>query len=333
MTTTPGTIVKLGLFITAAVISSVLVVNTLTAPLEGSTRSYHAVFSDVQGLRAGSHVMIAGVRVGTVTGLSLRDGVAAVDFEVTDDQRIPARATAAIRYADLLGARYVALGTGDGAGELPEDGTIPIERTQPAVDLTALFNGFKPLFEVIEPTQVNQLAGELLAVFEGQTGTVDTLLTRVISVTSSLSAHDEVIWRLVGNLNAVMSTMTNRKQELHLLVDRLGELASGVAANRQVISDALDSGGQLADTLAQQVARLMPTLNDGIGTLQLLTASLVRNQDAVNTALRSLPTLLTKVNGTTDYGSWVNIYVCNLNVLIPGAQVNLDFPPHSPVCR
>ena len=41
-------------------------------------------------------------------------------------------------------------GVGD-LDRLAEDATIPISRTQPALDLSVLFNGFKPLFAALCP--------------------------------------------------------------------------------------------------------------------------------------------------------------------------------------
>ena len=83
--------------------------------------------------------------------------------------------TAAIKYRNLVGQRYVALdqGAGDLDPMLPPGGTIPLDRTTPALDLTALFNGFKPLFQALSPDDVNQLSGEIIQVLQGEGGTVD----------------------------------------------------------------------------------------------------------------------------------------------------------------
>ena len=108
------TAVKLSLFLLVSILSTVLVINTLAQPLAGPSREYHAVFTDAQGLVPGSDVLIAGVRVGRVDSVSLRNTQALVTFEITNDQRLPADAHAIIRYADLAGGRYLALSAGAG---------------------------------------------------------------------------------------------------------------------------------------------------------------------------------------------------------------------------
>ena len=133
---TGGLIVRLVAFVAVTVLASALVVNTLTQPIAGPTVEYSAQFTDVQGLTEGSDVRIAGVRVGQVRAVRLVEGIAEVDLEVRADQRLPADAGALVRYADLLGARYVALTRGGGAPRpLLAGAVIPVGRTLPAVDL------------------------------------------------------------------------------------------------------------------------------------------------------------------------------------------------------
>ena len=61
--------VKLGGFSTAGVLSAVLVINTLSVPVRGSTVTYQAQFSSVEGLNVGNPVMMDGVRIGRVSSI------------------------------------------------------------------------------------------------------------------------------------------------------------------------------------------------------------------------------------------------------------------------
>src|SRR5690606_20738660 len=81
--------------------------------------TYHAVFTDASGVLTGSEVRIAGVRVGKVTDVVLHDGRARVSFSVLADQEVPRDAVVSVRYADLLGNRYLAVEPGGGGAALP----------------------------------------------------------------------------------------------------------------------------------------------------------------------------------------------------------------------
>ncbi len=116
--------IKLAVFAVFGILSAVLVVNTLRVPVEGPTVAYKALFTDAQGVTAGSDVTIAGVRVGRVASVDIVDGdagsaTALVNFEVQRDQTLPAGTTVAIRYGDLLGIRYLDLAAGSSGEEAP----------------------------------------------------------------------------------------------------------------------------------------------------------------------------------------------------------------------
>ncbi|MFC6931995.1 hypothetical protein ACFQHO_17725 [Actinomadura yumaensis] len=45
---------------------------------------------------------------------------------------------------------------------------IPVSQTRPALDLTVLFNGFRPLFRALEPDDVNKLAFQIVQTLQGR---------------------------------------------------------------------------------------------------------------------------------------------------------------------
>ena len=77
-----------------------------------------------------------------------------VTFTVDSDQVARRRRThATIRYRNLVGQRYVALDRRRRRRRAAEERTASsrCERTPPALDLSVLFNGFKPLFTALTP--------------------------------------------------------------------------------------------------------------------------------------------------------------------------------------
>ena len=179
----------------------------------------------------GDDVREAGVKIGSVKKIEVYHRTQAlVTFKVQDDQAITQSTLALIRYRNLVGQRYIALSQGlGGPNTLKEDSTIPISHTQPALDLTVLFNGFKPLFQALSPADVNKLSYEIVTVFQGEGGTLDSLLSHTASVTSTLASRDKVIGSLISNLNQVMVTIGNRDKELSDLLIKLRIFVSGLA--------------------------------------------------------------------------------------------------------
>ena len=68
---------------------------------------------------------------------------------------------------------------------VPEGTTIPIEKTSPAVDLTALFNGFRPLFTTLQPEAIAEMeSGEYpLTLFTCTTNRTNRITIRCDKVT------------------------------------------------------------------------------------------------------------------------------------------------------
>src|SRR3954469_2685905 len=78
-------------------------------PLIGGGDTYYAAFSEAGGLKANDEVRVAGVRVGKVKKIELRDSSVRVEFKVDKGVKLGAATGAAIKVKTLLGAMYLGL--------------------------------------------------------------------------------------------------------------------------------------------------------------------------------------------------------------------------------
>ncbi|MFC4910223.1 MCE family protein [Actinomadura gamaensis] len=305
-------LVKSLLFVAFTGLATVILAVSIAQTQVGATDSYKARFSDASGLRAGDSVRIAGVQVGRVNKVTVTDHrVALVKFSIDHGRGVPLTATATIKYLNLVGQRYVELdrGTG-GAGELKPGSTIPLDRTKPALDLTQLFNGFKPLMQALSPGDVNKLADSLVQVFQGEGPTMDTLLTTVGSLTRTIANRDQVIGEVVTNLDAVLSDLNGRSGRLVELVTTLRRLVSGLASDRQAIGDAVSALDDLTNSTAGLLGEGRRPLRDDIDRLGALSKNLADNSGTVERFIRMLPTKTATLARLGSYGSWLNLYMC-----------------------
>ncbi|WP_016934652.1 MCE family protein, partial [Rhodococcus sp. R1101] len=206
-------LIKLVVFAVVTVLATGVLAATIASVGGGGGTKFHAIFSDVTSLNPGDDIRIAGVRVGQVEEISVFDErQARVTFSLEERDWLPAGATATIRFRNLVGQRYVALAQGEGRqGEKITGGaTIPIERTKPAVNLTTLFDGFRPLFQTLSADDVNKLSFQIVQVFQGEAGTVDDLVRSTASLTNTIADKDRVIGAVIDNLNTVLATIDQR---------------------------------------------------------------------------------------------------------------------------
>jgi phospholipid/cholesterol/gamma-HCH transport system substrate-binding protein len=302
----------------AFVAVTVLATGVLLATISqsgGGDRTVRAEFTDVTRLQTGDDVRMAGVRIGTVTGISIvhRTG-AEVTMSLSTDVPLASTVTASIRYRNLVGQRYVALDQGDGSPDQqwPDDKLIGTDRTSPALDLTTLFDGFQPLFKALDPGQVNDLSYQIIQIFQGEGGTVDSLLTSTASLTSTLADKDAVIGQVVDNLNAVLDVVNARTGQVRTTISTLQQLVSGLAADRATLGSAVQGIAGLTQSVSGLLEDGRPALQRSIDSLGALSANLAANSSTLQTFLTTLPTKLDTIGRTVSYGSWVNFYVCSL---------------------
>ncbi len=335
-------LVKLIAFAVVTILATTLLAITIANVSLKSAIGYTARFTDVTALNKGDDIRIAGVRVGQVEEIRVVDRrLAEVGFSVDGDRRLPASATATIKYRNLVGQRYIALeqGVGDVGAVLAEGGVIPLERTKPALDLTVLFNGFKPLFQALNPEDVNKLSYEIIQVLQGEGGTIDSLLRHTASLTSTLAGKDQVIGEVVDNLNSVLDTVNSRGEQLSTLVTTVQQLVSGLAQDRQPIGDAITALGDLTTTTAGLLDQARQPLKDDIAALGLVSKNLADNEAVVEAAIQKMPHKLETITRTATYGSWFNFFLCEgtgqiaVPPVIPNPIPITALPVTQPRCR
>ncbi len=337
---TRSSLTRFLLFVACTLLATGTLAATIANVQLGDKGTYRALFTDVTGLATGQEVRIAGVRVGEVTGIAVaRDRAhALVTFTVLKTSVLTGGTVATIKYRNLVGERYVALteGVGD-ATPLRDGATIGLDHTHSALDLTVLFNGFKPLFAALSPKDVNELSGEIIAVLQGEGGTVNSLLARTASLTSTLAARDAVIGRTVGNLNAVLATVDEHDAALRSLIDQLQRFVSGLAADRETIGSSLANINDLTAQTADLLAAARPPLKDDIANLRSLASGLNTPEStaAFERFMTTTPGKLATITRTASYGSWFNFYLCRFDgtVQLPTGPVKPSYAVSAARCR
>ena len=148
-----GTAIKLGIFSVVLLMFTAIIIVVFGQVRFDRTTGYTAIFSNASGLRSGQFVRASGVEVGKVSNVELVNGGSQAKVEFNVDRSLPLfeGTTASVRYLNLIGDRYLELKRGDSDKRMPAGGTIPIERTQPALDLDALIGGVGPVFRALDP--------------------------------------------------------------------------------------------------------------------------------------------------------------------------------------
>ena len=284
------------------------------------THTYKAAFTNVTGLKNGDFVRIAGVEVGQVKRVAIQpDTTALVEFTADDSVVLTEGSRVVIRYKDLIGGRYLALEEGAGGTKKLNPGdTVPLARTQPALDLDALIGGFRPLFRALDPDQVNALSGQLISALQGQGGTINSFLSQTAALTSTLADRDQLIGEVIVNLNTVLGSLGDQSDQFAKAVDALSELVKGLAARKQDISNGLAYTNAAAASITDLLAQARPPFAKTVHETDRAAGIVVADHDYFDNLLNTLPDAYQVLARQGIYGDFFSFYLCDIVLKLNG---------------
>jgi phospholipid/cholesterol/gamma-HCH transport system substrate-binding protein len=314
MTGSTGTLIKFAVFGVVMTVLTAFLFLIFSDSRGGDTEGYKAVFTDASRLKTGDSVRIAGIRVGTVQGVSLQpDRNVLVEFDADKSTKLTTGTRAAVRYLNLTGDRYLELlDTPDSARILPAGATIPVDRTAPALDLDLLLGGLKPVIQGLNPEDVNGLTSSLIQILQGQGGTLESLLSKSSSFTNSLADNNQVIEQLIDELRTVLDTLAKDGEEFSGTIDRLDRLVEGLSADRDPIGEAIEQLDNGTSSLADLLGRARPPLDHTINELHRLAPLVGNDLPRLDATLQRLPEIYRKLARVGSYGAFFPYYICGV---------------------
>ncbi|MGV0790709.1 MCE family protein [Mycolicibacterium sp. XJ1819] len=316
--------------IRAGILGAVLIVLIIAVGLQperiiswATTIRYQALFAEAGGLTAGNEVKVSGVKVGSVTGVSLQRGKALVDFTVDSTVVLGSETTAHIRTGTLLGERILTLESA-GTGSMGARDVIPVSRTaspyslsEAIGDLTANTAGtdlgsLNHSLDTLSAT-IDQIAPQLGPMFDG--------LSRL---SKSINSRNDTVADLLDDTGAVTKILADRSQQVNQLILNANDLTAVLVQRRHAIVALLNSTSALAQQLSGVIADNEQELAPTLEKLNTVLAVLEKNRDNLAKGLPGLTKYLTTLSEIVANGPYYTAYVPNL---IPGqfTQPFLDY--------
>ncbi len=278
-----------------------------------TTIHYQALFSEAGGLATGNNVLVSGVKVGTVSDVSLQDGDALVTFGVNGKVRLGSQTTAHIRTGSLLGARVLTLEPA-GGGTMRSSDVIPLSRTSSPYSLSEAVSDLTTNLAATSTDTLNQslnalsatidqIAPQLGPTFDGLTRlsrainsrgeTLDALLKSAADVTGILSGHSQQVNALILDGNLLLEALVQRRNAISQLLANVSEVSK-----------------ELSGLVADNESKLAPTLD----RLNSVAAMLEKNRDNIAKALPGLKKFEFTSGESVSNGFYYNAYVPNLAI-------------------
>lgn len=283
--------------------------NANALPFIGGGTTYHADFTDGSGLKSGDDVRIAGVKVGKVTGVTLKGALVRVALQVNTGARIGDQTRADIKIKTLLGQKYVALAPA-GAGHL--HGDIPLSRTTSPLDVTQAFIGLGQRVGEIDTKQLAAAFDTLAATFKDTPPYVHESLRGLQRLSTSIASRDNQLHQLLADANTVTNTLAQRNAEIAKLINDSNLILQTVYQQRVVIHNLLVDTTAVSKQLSGLVRDNRAIIGPALANLEQTLVILQRNQDNLDQAIHLTAPFIRDFTDVLGNGRWFESVLWNL---------------------
>lgn len=230
---------RLGIFVALAVITAVVILEVLGGA-HFLKRGYrvHALFNNVQDLKVGDPVKMAGVQIGQVEKIRLTNNTVKVTLKLDRDAAVKTDSLATVKFTGLMGQNYVAIDFGKpGSATLEEDQFI---NTAEQADLSALMSkldnvaaGVENLTKSFTGDKIDNLLGPFTDFLKQNGPNLTTSISNLQAVSSQIAKGEGTVGRLIFEdllYNTALGAVTN-------LQDATAEIKTTIAEARKVVDD------------------------------------------------------------------------------------------------
>jgi phospholipid/cholesterol/gamma-HCH transport system substrate-binding protein len=280
-------------------IAAIAIASALIFSLTGSRGffwqrySLKARFPNVAGLAPGSPVRVAGVEVGSVTGIAFAEDQVDVTFQVREDYRplITTNSVARLGSVSLLGESAVDLTPASGGEPIAEWGYVPAGRPAAALaDVTDQANqGIQELTSLIH--DVRQGKGTV-----GRLVTDESLYTELNRFVATAGALTDGLRQGRGSVGKLLNdpaTANALEASLKNIEALTRQINSGEGSLGKLLKD--ESFSRTLTSATTNLDKLVAAMNNGEGTLGKLATDPVLF-DRLNAVTERLDLLVTKLN-------------------------------------
>lgn len=273
--------------------------------------TYYAEFADLGGLKLGDPVLVAGVRVGQVTGIELANARVRVGFDVDGSADLGSETRAVIKVRTLLGAMFLALEPA-GRGELDEGDVIPLSRTTAPYDVVEAFSGLSERAGAID---TGQLAASLTTLADLTRNTPEEFrgaLRGVSGLARTVASRDAELERLLEDLARVSRALASRDDDIVALLDDADVLFRALVGRRAAIHELLVATADMSRVLTDLVADSRADLAPALQHLDAVLALLRKNEDNIEASLKAFAPFARLFANVAGNGPWLDGYIFNL---------------------
>jgi phospholipid/cholesterol/gamma-HCH transport system substrate-binding protein len=303
----------------AGVIGVVLIILVIAIGLQperlaqwATSLRYQALFSEAGGLAVGNAVTLSGIKVGTVSNISLQNGDALVGFTIQGKYALGSDTTAHIRTGTLLGQRVLALESA-GNGTLDPRHVIPTTRTSSPYSLTDAVSDLTTNTAGTNTQDLNQSLDTLSQTIDQIAPQLGPTFDGLSRLSQALNNRNESLAELLKTAGDVTGILSERSQQVNALILNANDLVGVLNDRRQAIVGLLANTSAVSLQLSGLVADNEKQLAPALEKLNAINQMLEKNRDNIAKALPGLAKYELTQGEIVANGAYYNALVPNIS--------------------
>jgi phospholipid/cholesterol/gamma-HCH transport system substrate-binding protein len=302
----------IGISAVMVIVAAVVGILTLNRGMFTSGYQVTARFADAAGITKGTDVMVAGVKVGTVTGVTVHGNAVDAVLSVNHSVRLPHDTDAAVQVETLLGVVDVTLQPESGWSDPLGNGAL-ITRTSVPTELFQLQRAGQKLLSKSNTKALNSLVESLATITKGKQSQVAQIIKGLGALTTTVDQRSGQVSQLIDSANTLSSTLAAKDQELVSIVNDLNTVSTGLADRSGDLSNLITNVDEMATQTNSLVSGDSPALNTLLSSLHADLGVVSAHQEDLAEGVSYLGGALKGFASIADDGgqqvNWANIFV------------------------
>jgi len=310
---------RLGVFFAMTLLAAIMVLELVVGRgLFKSGLPVRARFNNVQELKVGDPVKMAGVEIGNVDKIALAGGKVEVTLKLRKGTEVRTDSKASIRFTGLLGQNYVSVDFGTTRAPLVTPDTL-LETAEQAdlnslmVKLESVASGVEGLTKNFSGESFNNLLGPITDFLKENNPRLSAILSNAQTISAQIANGEGTVGKLISddalyvstlstvtNLNGTVSDVKTLMDEAKLTLNQAKAVISDVNAGQGTVGKLVKDETLYRETTAAMtnLHQILLKINQGQGSV----GKLVNDESFINNAKLTLQKVEKATEGLEDQG-------------------------------
>lgn len=281
-----------------AVLMAALVIITKVGP---GYKRISADFIQAAALLPKNPVTVAGIPVGTVTGMRLNGDYVTVDMRVQNNIDVGKDSRAVIMVTTILGSRYLALHPG-GGGPL-ENNTIDLNHTEVPYDLQQALQDVAVNYGEVNTDNLASAIEVLGKQIEGLPPLIPKAMDNLKKLSTVMADRRDQFGSMLKTMDLVTATLRRQQTSIGSMVNQGNELLGEFVMRRAAFHAMMQALTDLVNVLDDTIVDDRAELDELLGNMNTLSTLLAKNDGMLRGILQSAPLALRGLANATGTGN------------------------------